>query len=148
MADLCLKLNFCFFSLLAGSRRGLRSSRPTRASVNGRQLRSVQNKRRPSAATVIAKQIKQKRRITTLTAASKSKDLQSLSKSARMLQRLTPRGTKPAAFVKKAKKMPLEGKSLRGRNVSLSSDEEEEEEEMEQNPQGIGKSNFSSKFYH
>lgn len=116
--------------VVAGQRRGLRSSRPTRgSSMNGpRQLRSAGTSRRPSAATVVAKK---KRRMATLTAASKDQQSNVSRKHLSMLARLTPRGTKPSAFVKKAKKMPLEGKSLRGRNVSVSSEEEQEESEEE-----------------
>jgi hypothetical protein len=116
--------------VVAGQRRGLRSSRPTRGStMNGpRQLRSAGTARRPSAATVVAKK---KRRMATLTAASKDQQSNVSRKHLSMLARLTPRGTKPSAFVKKAKKMPLEGKSLRGRNVSVSSEEEQEESEEE-----------------
>ena len=116
--------------VVAGQRRGLRSSRPTRGStMNGpRQLRSAGTSRRPSAATVVAKK---KRRMATLTAASKDQQSNVSRKHLSMLARLTPRGTKPSAFVKKAKKMPLEGKSLRGRNVSVSSEEEQEESEEE-----------------
>merc|ERR1712045_644834 len=97
--------------------------------MNGRQLRSTGTTRRPSAATVVAKK---KRRMATLTAASKDQQSNVSRKHLSMLARLTPRGTKPSAFVKKAKKMPLDGKSLRGRNVSCSSDEEEDDEEEEE----------------
>ena len=110
-------------SATTGLRRGLRSSRATRASMNGKSLRSTTIKstiKKPSAATIIAKQ---KRRIATLNATSKN--------ASRMLTRLTPRGTSSAAFVRKAKKMDMDGKSLRGRNISLSSEEEEENNEME-----------------
>ncbi len=80
-------------------------------------------KRKPSAAAIIAKR---KTRMATLTAASKSR-------VSRMLTRLTPRGTSSAAFVRKAKKMPMQGRrSLRGRDISVSSNEEEEEEEEEE----------------
>ena len=105
----------------SGLRRGLRSGRLTRASV--KPLRSVQSTiKKPSAASIIAKQ---KRRMATLNAASKN----SSQLSSRMLTRLTPRGTSSAAFVRKAKKMPMEGKSLRGRKIDVSSEEEESEEE-------------------
>ena len=47
-----------------------------------------------------------------------------------MLTRLTPRGTSSAAFVKKTRALQLSTyKSLRGRDISVSSEEEEEEVE-------------------
>jgi hypothetical protein len=114
---------------VSGLRRGLRSTagstaRATRArsttGLRSGSSRIQSTKRKPSAAAIMAKR---KTRMATLTAAS--------SRASRMLTRLTPRGTTSAAFVKKAKKMPLEGRSLRGRDISASSDEEEEEEEDE-----------------
>ena len=46
-----------------------------------------------------------------------------------MLTRLTPRGTSSAAFVKKTRALQLSTyKSLRGRDISVSSEEEEEVE--------------------
>ncbi len=74
--------------------------------------------RKPSAAALVARR---KTRMATLTAAS--------SRVSRMLTRLTPRGTSSAAFVRSTKKMPLAGRSLRGRDISLSSEEEEEDED-------------------
>lgn len=51
----------------------------------------------------------------------------------RMLTRLTPRGTSSATFVRNARKIPMEsGRSLRGREVSISSEEEEEEEDEDE----------------
>ena len=58
--------------------------------------------------------------------------LQAVTKdmSKRMLTRLTPRGTSNANFLKTIRTKPLNsGHSLRGRDVSVSTDEEEEEEE-------------------
>ena len=98
-------------------RAGLRgAARRTRSS--GRQaLKSVVVKAKSTsrAAAIVAK----KRKMAVLAASNNSN---------RMLTRLTPRGTSSAAFVRKAKKMPLEGRSLRGRDISVSSEEEEEDE--------------------
>ena len=105
-------------NLTTSLRRGLRSSRVSRAAA----LKSLKSKptvsttrKRPSAAAIIAKR---KTRMATLQASASSQ-------ASRMLTRLTPRGTSNEAFVKKAKKMQLDGKSLRGRDIDVSSDEEE-----------------------
>ena len=56
--------------------------------------------------------------------------MKKIFKISRMLTRLTPRGTSSAAFVKKTRALQLSTyKSLRGRDISVSSEEEEEEEE-------------------
>lgn len=73
--------------------------------------------RQPSAATLMAKR---KSRMATFNAAS--------SRVSRMLTRLTPRGTSNDAFIKSTKKIPLNGRSLRGRDISASSEEEDEVE--------------------
>lgn len=99
-------------------RAGLRgAARRTRSSAGRQALKSVVVKAKSTsrAAAIVAK----KRKMAVLAATNNSN---------RMLTRLTPRGTSSAAFVRKAKKMPLEGKSLRGRDISVSSDEEEEED--------------------
>ena len=44
---------------------------------------------------------------------------------------MTPRGTSSAAFVRSTKKINLERRSLRGREISVSSDEEEDDEDEE-----------------
>ena len=75
--------------------------------------------RKPSAAAIVAKR---KTRMATLTTAASRR-------VSRMLSRLTPRGTSSAKFVKSTlrKTLPLERqRSLRGRDISLSSEEEEE----------------------
>ena len=93
-------------------RTGLRGTRRTRASSQG--LKTLKSKPKQTTATSIAAK---KRKMAVLKASN-----------SRMLARLTPRGTSSAAFVRKVKKMPLEGKSLRGRDISLSSEEDEEAE--------------------
>merc|ERR1711981_730338 len=77
--------------------------------------------RKPSAAAIVARR---KTRMATLTTAASSR-------ASRMLTRLTPRGTSSANFVKTTlrKSLPLERqRSLRGRDISLSSEEEEDDE--------------------
>ena len=83
---------------------------------------NLTSRKPPSAATLVAKR---KTRMATLTAASSS--------VSRMLTRLTPRGTSSAAFVRSTKKINLENRrSLRGREISVSSDEEDEDEDDDQ----------------
>ena len=114
-----------------GIRRGLRSTDRARSSRASRRAAAISlktkntvtnsTKRRPSAAAIIAKR---KTRMATMRTAVVSSA--NNSKTSRMLERLTPRGTKAKNFVKKAKRMNLDGKSLRGRDISVSSEEEEE----------------------
>ena len=59
--------------------------------------------------------------------------------------RLTPRGTSSAAFVRSTKKINLERRSLRGREISVSSDEEEEDDEDEEGGGGGGKTRKTAK---
>ncbi len=77
--------------------------------------------RKPSAATLVAKR---KTRMATLTAAS--------SRVSRMLTRLTPRGTTSAAFVRSTRNISMAGRSLRGRDISVSSEDEDSEEDTRQ----------------
>ena len=93
-----------------------RGRRRIKSPVGGLNL--TLGRKPPSAATLVAKR---KTRMATLTAASSS--------VSRMLTRLTPRGTSSAAFVRSTKKINLERRSLRGREISVSSDEEESEDE-------------------
>ena len=77
--------------------------------------------RKPSAAAIVARR---KTRMATLTTAASNR-------VSRMLSRLTPRGTSSAKFVKSTlrKNLPMDRqRSLRGRDISLSSEEEEEED--------------------
>ena len=103
-----------------------RSSRASRTSTMSLKTKPTVNasKKRPSAAAIIAKR---KTRIATLTASASTRN-------SRMLARLTPRGTASDVFVKKAKKMHLDGKSLRGRDISVSSEEEEVAEKQNKKP--------------
>ena len=96
-------------------RAGLRGARRTRSS--GQALKSVVKPKPSSRAAAIV---------------AKKRKMAVKASNSRMLMRLTPRGTSSAAFVRKAKKMPLEGKSLRGRDISLSSEEEEESDDQQQ----------------
>ncbi|TRY61383.1 hypothetical protein TCAL_01483 [Tigriopus californicus] len=103
--------------------KNMTSVRQTRSSEakSGRRSPTKSNvtltTRQPSAATLMAKR---KSRMATFTAAS--------SRVSRMLTRLTPRGTSNDAFIKSTKKIPLNGRSLRGRDISASSEEEDEVE--------------------
>ena len=104
--------------------RGQKKPEEARRSARVKVVSKALPTRKPSAAAIIAKR---KTRMATLTTATSSR-------VSRMLSRLTPRGTSSAKFVKSTlrKSLPLERqRSLRGRDISLSSEEEEESEDDE-----------------
>ena len=93
-----------------------------RKGERAKAVAKVISTRKPSVAAIVAKR---KTRMATLTTAASSR-------VSRMLTRLTPRGTSSATFVKSTlrKTLPMERqRSLRGRDISLSSEEEEEDDE-------------------
>ena len=99
--------------------RETRSSIPPkrRAAAAAASTLITHKKKLPSAASIVARR---KTRMATLQAVTKDM-------SKRMLTRLTPRGTSNANFLKTIRTKPLNsGHSLRGRDVSVSTDEEEE----------------------
>ena len=101
-----------------------RQTKPEEARRSGRVkvvAKSIPT-RKPSAAAIVAKR---KTRMATLTTAASRR-------VSRMLTRLTPRGTSSATFVKSTlrKTKPMERqRSLRGRDISLSSEDEENDED-------------------
>ena len=103
--------------------RETRSSIPPKrqaAAAAASTLMGGHKKKIPSSASIVARR---KTRMATLAAVTKGM-------SKKMLTRLAPRGTSNANFIKNIRTKPVNSaRSLRGREVSVSTDEEEDEEE-------------------